>query len=54
MVYVACSVAHEATARADQLRHPAGFTFSLPDMGKSWAHEAHDDVLVIADDKAPL
>lgn len=50
---VACA-AHEATARADQLRHPAGFTFALPDIGKAWAHETHGDVLVVADDSDRL
>jgi hypothetical protein len=53
-VMCACAAAHEATARADQLRHPAGFTFALPDLGKAWAHETHGDVLVVADDSDRL
>ena len=39
-----------ATARADQLRHPAGFTFALPSIGKAWAQEPRGDVLYVADD----
>jgi hypothetical protein len=46
----ACAWVHESAARADQVRHPAGFTFELPDIGTAWAQETRGEVLVVSDD----
>jgi len=35
-------------ARADQIRHPSGFTFALPDVGESWEQEPRDSLYVVS------
>jgi hypothetical protein len=36
-------------ARADQLRHPAGFTFTLPEIGTSWEQQRNDDFVTLSE-----
>jgi len=50
----ACAVAKPSRASADEIRHPAGFTFVLPQLGKGWAQETHVDVIVVEDDSDTL
>lgn len=50
MVCLACASAHESIARADQLKHPAGFTFDLPKLDRAWAQEKRGDLIVVSDD----
>jgi hypothetical protein len=50
MVCLACAFAHESIARADQLKHPAGFTFDLPKLDRAWAQEKRGDLIVVSDD----
>ena len=48
-------VALAAPARADQVRHPAGFTFKLPDIGTPWEQDRQSDFITLNDasDKVP-
>lgn len=50
VVFVACTATRESTARADQLTHPAGFTFALPRMATEWAQETRGDLVMLQDD----
>jgi hypothetical protein len=54
VVFVACSSAHEAVVHADQLKHPSGFTFDLPDIGTSWAKETRGDLILVENDTDKL
>ena len=37
-----------APARADQIRHPSGFTFKLPELGESWEQEPRDSLYIVS------
>lgn len=54
VIFVACTSAHETTAHADQLEHPSGFTFELPNTGLPWAQEIRGDLIVLQDDTEKL
>jgi len=41
-------------ARADHIRHPSGFTFALPDIGRSWEQEIKGDVIIVNDESDKL
>ena len=43
-------LASPAVATADQLRHPSGFAFELPKIGKAWEQEPRGDVLIVGDE----
>jgi len=53
-VCLVCAFAHESTARAGQLKHSAGFTFDLPDIGTSWAKETRGDLILVENDTDKL
>jgi hypothetical protein len=42
-------------ARADQIRHPAGFKFKLPDIGTPWEQDKRSELIIVNDasDKVP-
>lgn len=44
-----------AIAQADAIKHPSGFTFDLPDIGKNWEQEVKGDLIIANDetDKLP-
>lgn len=41
-------------ARADSIKHPSGFTFNLPDIGKNWEHEKKGDLVIASDETDTL
>lgn len=48
-VMVWCTVAH-----ADAIKHPTGFTFNLPNIGKSWEQEVKGDLIIASDESDTL
>lgn len=48
---IACAVVLWcAVAQADSLKHPSGFTFNLPDIGKNWEQEIKGDLIILSDE----
>lgn len=43
-----------SAATADQLQHPKGFTFDLPDIGTPWEQSTTGDVMVVSDESDTL
>jgi hypothetical protein len=54
LVFVACTCVLGGVARADGIRHPAGFAFDLPDIGKAWEQEPHGDLVIVSDETDTL
>src|SRR5262245_14233662 len=49
-IAVAVAALSPAVAQADQIRHPAGFAFELPKIGKAWEQEPRNDLLIVSDE----
>lgn len=53
-IIVACTTAHPAKAHADEIKHPSGFAFALPKLGKAWTQETKGNLIVVEDDSDTL
>ena len=53
-IIAACTTAHPAKAHADEIKHPSGFTFALPKLGKAWTQETKGNLIVVEDDSDTL
>lgn len=43
-----------AIAQADVVKHPSGFSFNLPDIGKNWEQEKKGDLFIVSDESDTL
>jgi len=52
---VVCVVVWAGTVRGDELKHPSGFTFELPQIAKAWEKQTKGDLIIVNDetDKLP-
>jgi hypothetical protein len=54
VVWTAWALGRGAVAHADQIKHPAGFTFELPKIGAAWEQEPRGDLIAVSDESTTL
>lgn len=54
VIWAVWALGRGEVAHADQIKHPAGFTFELPKLGVAWEQEPRGDLIAVSDESTTL